>query len=158
MANVCVDSMTIRLTANNGWGWGKPTNLGNSKDFTVSSSGKKITTNGTKNVVIASDITTAMTAITGEEYHAAAFGSHAGGSNGTLAIVTLLTGLVVSAILKNAGNGVALDNMSGNFQIGLLVPATNGVPTNDPGVPVGFHTGTWTVQNHGQSPLRLTAS
>lgn len=149
---VCLDGTSIRLTANSGWGWGTyvavPPSLGGYKDFPITGTGTKLTVDGT-GIIFATDITTDMSALTGEAYHAAAFGVHVGGLDGTLAIVTLLTGLVSSTIFMEDGVGVVLDNISGNFIIGLLSPATHPSTGADPGIPVGFHTGTWAIQSNG---------
>lgn len=160
-ANVCVDGMEITLQAGSDWGWGSSAsglNLGNSMAFNVSSSGKKTTTNGSKMIIVAQDIITAMTAIVGEAYYASAFSLFGSGSDGTLQIVTLTSGLVATTKMTDQGIGVILDNVSGIFQIALLVPAQNSVPSADPGVPPGFHTGTWSITNCGQNPIVRTVS
>lgn len=163
---VCVDGTVITLTADATWGWGTSTigvtNFGNTKDVNISGTGTNLTVGG-KAVILEADITSAMSSVT-DSYHAGGTPGTGGGvylnvsplttgTDGTLASVTITSGLTPSQILRHGTNGVILENLSGNFSISMTLAANWPVPPPPVGTPVPdvtlTRTGTWSIKSNG---------
>ena len=161
---VCVTGTVIELKADATWGWGTSTvsspSFGNTKDVSITGTGIKLTVDTTKPVILQLDITTAMLSVT-DAYHAATGGVWANvsplsvGLDGTVAVVTITSGLTPSEILRHNTDGVILENLTGDFTIPLVVPAVfPGPPIPPPtGTPVPdtllIKSGTWSIKSNG---------
>lgn len=158
---VCVDGTVIELLSNSlVWGWGTSslsvTTFGNTKDVTISGSGIRLTVDG-KAVILQSDIISDMSNVT-DSYHSLTAGLWSnispavGGLDGTVSVVTLTSGLTPSTLLKHVGNGVILDNVSGNFSIVHIIPS-GVLAAPPPAVPIPdvvvVYTGTWSIKSNG---------